>query len=432
MIHAITHKTGLLAVLLMLTGWCYAQTGKVSFDTKLLRNASCEMVCYAETGGGLTEISTFSYNTAIDNKTFAIYTTLVTVGGRDRWVDTSIVDAGSLKPVYRSSYNRKRNLVLRYGKEVTGYYLDNSNGEKTVVKDQVNATVLDDYAYPYLLGLLPLTSGYSTSLDVYSFKPENSSHVKQARVEEVKSNIYTSKLTGTHKVWQVSVLEESTGERYVYYLDKDTRRIWKVDIYNQGQHLVMLDKEIDFNPVKSSFDKVAVMKSLKNGSAVITGQVFARDNQNEGMLSGIAVLNINKKQFAREGTTIVLIPYTDYFKEWYKLNEASRKKGRSIPLSADVAACIATTTVYDDKGHFEFVNLMPGEYMLYTEFGYIHTSNRTEVVGYTDTYINGLFQGSRTNTVSTSYDSNAAASVKKIVSIDKEGEKVEVKLKKTL
>lgn len=75
---------------------------------------------------------------------------------------------------------------------------------------------------------------------------------------------------------------------------------------------------------------------------------------------------------------------------------------------------------------------MPGDYLLYTEFGYTHTAHATEVVGYTDTYINGLFLGSSPNTVTYQYNTNAAANVKKVVTIKKEKEKLEVKLKKTL
>jgi hypothetical protein len=61
----------------------------------------------------------------------------------------------------------------------------------------------------------------------------------------------------------------------------------------------------------------------------------------------------------------------------------------------------------------------------------VHTSRRTEVVGYTDTYINGMFQGSSANTQTYSYGTNASAAIKKTVTIKKDGENVEVKLKKT-
>jgi hypothetical protein len=87
--------------------------------------------------------------------------------------------------------------------------------------------------------------------------------------------------------------------------------------------------------------------------------------------------------------------------------------------------------VYDDKGQFEFANLMPGEYYLYTEFAYVKTRTQTEVVGYTDTYINGFFQGSSERTKDFQVASSGAAGIKKIIVIKKPGETISVTLKKT-
>ncbi|MCW3465937.1 DUF3108 domain-containing protein [Chitinophaga nivalis] len=433
-----TRTTGFFSALLLTAtaGICTAQTAttpeNIPFEKKWLKSGKSEMACFVLNGGRQIDIGTFAIDIQLNSEHLSIYTTLHLAGNNGQRIDTSIADARTFKPLYRSSFDKSKEVLLKYGKEVTGYYYEKQGAKRTKVKEPINESFLDSYCYPYLLGLLPLSSGYSVSMPVYDYRPENNQHISKAVVQEVKSNMYVSKLTGAHKVWQVSVFEEATNDKYIYYLDKETRRMWKVDIFSKGQQLLMVDKEIDFNPFKSTFDKVATLKLLNEGTAVITGQAFARDNENEGMLSGMAVLNVNKKQFAPAGVSIVLIPYTDFFKEWLKLNESSRKKGISIPLPQEVAECIKVTTVYDDKGHFEFVNLMPGDYLLYTEFGYKHTSKRTEVVGYTDTYINGLFQGTSTNTVSNSYNVNASASVKKVVSIDKAGEKVEVKLKKTL
>lgn len=101
-------------------------------------------------------------------------------------------------------------------------------------------------------------------------------------------------------------------------------------------------------------------------------------------------------------------------------------------MSKEAAACIKVTSIYDNEGNFEFTNLMPGDYYLFTEFGYSHLTSRTEVVGYTDTYINGFFQGTTPNTQVYKYHTGVTATVKKIVTIKKEGEKITVKLKKTL
>jgi len=426
----------LLPILLLSAGLCKAQKaltpGNIPFDTKLIKNGKYEMACYIMDGERQVQNSTFVYDVNLDKETFSIFTVLTATGTNDQWIDTSIADKATFKPIYRSSYSKNREMQLHYGKEVTGYHYDKKSRKKKVIKEPVNEAFLDSYLYPYVIGLLPLTSGYSASLPVYDYKPENTSNVKSTRIEEVKNNIYVSSLTGTHKVWQMSIYEPATDEKYEYYIDQETRRIWKVEVFAQGQHVLMVDQEIDFNPFKNTFDKAATLKMIKSGSGVISGQAFARDNQNEGALGGIAIVNINKKQYAQQGASIVLIPYTDFFKEWIKLNEASRKKGRSIPLPKDAADCIKVTPVFDDKGHFEFVNLMPGEYLIFAEFGYTHTSIKSEVTGYTDTYVNGLYQGTSEQRTSNAYNSNAAASIKKVVRIDKEGEKVEVKLKKTL
>lgn len=427
-----------LILLITATGLCSAQNvlipGKTPFETKKIKSGKYEMACFLVHEGKDVEVGSFTIDINANAKTVSVFTVFDLFTSNEQRIDTVIADGNTFQPIYRSSFNKSSELILNYGKEVTGAYFDKQNRKKRTIKEPITDAVFDSYSYPYLLGALPLASGYSASIPVYDYKPTNANNIKKALLEEVTSNVYTSKFTGAHKVWQVTVFEEATSEKYVYYLDKETRRIWKVEIFSKaGQHVVMTDKEAEENTIKSPFDKVATMKLIKSGSAVISGQAFARDNQNEGkVLGGGAILNINKKQFAPQGTSIVLIPYTDFFKEWVKRNEASRKKGTAIPLPQEAADCIKATGVYDDKGHFEFVNLMPGEYLVFTEFGYVHTSIRSEVTGYTDTYINGLYQGTATHTTSNGYNSNATASVKKVVRITKEGEKVEIKLKKTL
>lgn len=406
--------------------------GAPVFEKKWIRSGLTEMGYYAWSEGKWAEICSFTYDIRTTDKTLTVYTRLKFLYSSEQWIDTSVSEAGSFKPLYRSSYSKDREYAIRYGQEVTGYYFDKKNMKKEGVKEKPATAFFDSYTYPYLLGSLPLSTGYKNDLPIYEYRHGQSGNVKLARITEVKNNVYVSKLTGEHKVWKVSVLEEGTNDQYEYYIDKDDRRIWKIEVRSGTQQLLLVNKEIDFNPFTHEFKKEETLKLITSGNAVISGQVFARDNQNEGLLKGMAILNVNKKQYARTGTTILLIPYTPYFKEWVKLNEDLRKKGRSIPLPADAAACIKVATVYDDKGNFDFVNLMPGDYLLYTEFGYTHTSHRTEVVGYTDTYINGMFQGTMANTEVNTYASNASANIKKVVTISKSGETVSVKLKKTL
>ncbi|SHL39096.1 hypothetical protein SAMN05444266_103173 [Chitinophaga jiangningensis] len=421
------------ALLLALSLFANRSEAQSKFDTKLLTPGKYNLTCFAIRDGGETEIGNFSLGIKTSADQLLLDASMVILGVNEPWLDTAVSDLQTFKPVYRASHSGNKDLVLHFGNEVTGIYLDKKTGKQQQIKENGSQYFVDSYTYPYLLALLPLASGYTTQIPVYEYKPENKHNVKQAEVEQVKSNTFVSKYTGTHPVWEVTVVEPATNERSVTYIDKDTRRIWQIDIYSNGQQLKLVDLERDYNPVKASFDKVATMKMIKNGNSLIVGEVFARDfdTQDHSILGKMKV-NANPKQFAPKGTRIVLIPYTAYYQEWLKVNQAARKKGNSpVPLPDDVADCIKTTDVYDDKGHFEFVNLMPGEYMLYTQFDFDHTYTQAEVVGYTDHYLNGVFQNTTTDYVNRSYRVDAGAAVQKVVKIEKAGDKLEVKLKKT-
>lgn len=429
-------KYHLLLLLLSVATFCKSQNiltpGNNIFETAKLKSGRTEMAYFAVNGSKKVELGSFTVDIAFNSKTLSVFTTLQFVKSTHKWIDTCISDGSTLKPIYRSSHNKYYEYVLKYNKEITGFHYNKITKQRTAIQEPAADVFFDNYTYPYFLGSLPLTTGYKKDLAVFDFKPENKSNISKTRIEEVKNNIYVSSLTGEHKVWQVSVFEESSNDKYDYYVDKETNRIWKIEILAKGQNFILIDKELDYNPFVTKFNKDETLKLIKNGTAVISGEVFARDNQNDGMLKGKAIFNINKKQFAKKGTSVILIPYTAYFKEWLELNETLRKKGRAIPLPKEVTECMKVTTVYDNEGHFEFVNLMPAEYLVYTEFGYVHTGIKSEVVGYTDTYMNGMFQGSRENREYYGYSANASAIVKKIVTIKSDGEKVSVKLKKTL
>jgi hypothetical protein len=420
------------AVSLLLTAVGGKGQAQEKFDSKLLKNGKYTLACYAVNNGSESPIGTFTIGINASNNKLAL-TTITELAGLEAWKDTSISNLSDFKPIYRASHSSLKDMVLHFGNGVTGYHIDKKTGKKTQIKEAGNQYFIDSYTYPFLLSLLPLTSGYSTDLPVYEYKPANTDNVKKAVVEEVKNSTWVSKYTGKHDVWEVTVVEPSTDERSVSYIDKKTRRLWQIDSWANGQQIRMVDIETDFNSVKAPFDKEETMKMVKGGNSIINGQVFARDFTDNGTIwAKMQVVNIQAKQVAPRGTKVVLIPYNDYFKEWIKINESQRKKGREgIALLDEAAQCIKTTNVYDDQGHFEFVNLMPGDYLLYTEFGYDHSYSQSEVVGYTDRYINGMFQGSTTNTVERNYSTGAGAVIKKVVTIDKPGEKVDVKLKKT-
>ena len=410
--------------------------GDKSIDKSLLKSDSYVMGYSIKKNDTYIEIGNYETKITTDNKRFDVKTTLLFHNSDIQWKDHFIADANSFGPISSNS-NRSgdRNLTLTFSNTITGEF-QNKSGNKTPIKENRNENFFDISIYPFILKALPLDSGYKATIPVYDYEAlEANNRFCNVVIKEVKTDLYISDFTGEHKVWKVSVYEESTKNNLHYYIDKSTRKFWKISIVsNKGDSILLKNKETDFNPFQNIFNKEETLKLVNEGNTTIEGVAFARDNENEGAFKGMAVLNINKKQFAPKGTTIVLMPYTAYYKEWMELNkkQAKIKNAKPIPLPKEAFDCFKFTTIYDDDGHFEFTNLMPGEYLLSTSFGYSHTSRRSEVSGTTDVYYKGNYVGSNVYTSVFSYSVAGQANVQKVITIEKNGEKLQVKLKKTL
>ncbi|STF08854.1 hypothetical protein [Elizabethkingia anophelis] len=100
-----------------------------------------------------------------------------------------------------------------------------------------------------------------------------------------------------------------------------------------------------------------------------------------------------------------------------------------MPLDPDFGHSIKRTKIYDDEGHFEFADLMPGNYIIMTSFDFTNSYNYSYVSGYTNYYNYWGYAGSTTNygTGRSSYTDKA--NIEKRITIDKDGEKKEVNLK---
>ena len=419
---------------------CLSQTkillGDKSIDRTFLKSDTYNMTYSIKQNGSYIEIGNYETEISVDKQNFEVKTTLAFHKSDVLWKDHFIADANSFKPVSSSSdRSGDRTLKLNFSDKIVGE-IQYKNGKKTQINELTNKEFFDIATYPYILKALPLKSGYKAIIPVYDYEAvDTNERYCNVIIKEVKTDLFVSTLTGEHQVWKVSVFEESTKHNFQYYIDKSNRKIWQINIVSaKGDVILLKNKETDFNPFKNKFDKEETLKLVNNGSATIEGVAFARDNENEGALKGIAILNINKKQFAPKGTTIVLMPYTAYYKEWMELNkkQAKIKNAQPIPLPKDAFDCFKFTTVYDDDGHFEFTNLMKGEYLLSTSFGYTHTSKRTEVTGMSDVYYKGNYVGSNVYTSVFSYSVAGRANVQKVVIIDKNGDKLQVKLKQTL
>ena len=386
-----------------------------SLNINLIKIGNSTMGYYFVKDGNAMEIC--NYQTEVFTKGDQLFfnSKLIFLKSDKQWKEQIVLDKNTLKPISRKSERETRNFDIKYANINKGDYFDIAT-------------------YPLVLCALPLYTGYKATIPVIDYDSPNKDKIQNVNITDVKSNIYNSELTGEHQVWKVSVNEESTGNLYEYFIDKTSRKIYKITVSSKGNTLILVDKETDFNPFKNTFDKEATLKIVTKGNSVISGEAFAKDDRSgrDDSKIRIDILNVNKKQFAPKGTKVVLLPYTEYFKEWMELNKKQKKiKGATpIPLLEEAKSCILTTEIYNDKGNFEFTNLTEGEYFVFISFNYTDTFSRREITGTSDVYINGNYAGTQLNTDIFDYAQTGNANFQKIVTIKSNGETVKIKLKR--
>ena len=432
-------KLILFSTLQLFTFFSYGQKiilpGDKSINKSLLKSATHILDYSSISNGNLINIGYYKIEVNYNDQNLDVNTTLFFNNKDKPWKDHYVANGNSFNPVSVESARSDRSLFLNFANEITGSHQDHDRNKKTIIKEKPKGSFFDISIYPYLLSALPLTEGYKANIPVYDYEALTADKkFSNVEITGVYAKEYFSSFTGTHKIWRVEVYEKSSQNSLQYYIDQKTGKFWKIILSTVNGNIVELkNNESDYNPLKSKFDLDATLKLITQGKSAIKGQAFARDNKNGGGLQGMAVLNVNKKQVAGKGTIIVLTPYTAYFKEWNKVNNTNYKKGLpTLPLPEGARDCAKETAVIDDDGNFEFTNLMAGEYLLTTSFLYEHDATLTTITGYTDYFANGIYQGSSAITSSKNFMADVKAKIKTVVKIEKDGEVVNVKLKKTL
>lgn len=353
------------------------------------------------------------------------------VDEKDQWFKkrTSVADAKTLSPVSYKSESTKGSLALNFGTTITGKERKSKVDKEKSISMKFAGKFVDFNVSEIFFTALPLDVGYKAIVPEFYYMDSPDSVLSNYIIKDVKSYVQRSPKTGNHDSWLVSVLEESSGAVYTYIIDKKDYRIWQREMpAGGGTTEICVNEELDYQPIASKFDKAENLRKIENGNSVIMGTALARDHGN----SRVQVVNINKAQFAPKGTTVYLLPNSDYLEEWKAVNKKIRKRNKvqEVPIDANVAACIKKTTIYDDKGHFEFTNLMPGEYILWTTFGYTHKYSYQYYAGTSNlVHPSGAVLSSTPIYNSASGASGATAEIEEKITIHKDGDKVTVSLK---
>lgn len=170
------------------------------------------------------------------------------------------------------------------------------------------------------------------------------------------------------------------------------------------------NQKVDLFP-ESKFNLDMAKSQLEKGKSTIQGILYVKTNKLS--VVGGKTFGVLKK--------VDLFPVTPYLMEWYNLREKEEDKKTSVYMSEE-AYSMRLEAQTDGYGRFTFSEMKPGRYFLQALMSTSQAHSRDVVVG-TNSYGTQFYQKENYNTVK-------YHRVEKFVEIKKDGEVVEVMLKR--
>jgi hypothetical protein len=366
----------------------------------------------------------------------------MTEHGKDVVKRRIILNAKTFEPINATSETDQFTYNLTFGNKIKGELENYATGEKEKYDVPLEEKFFLGSSLEILVSILPLKEGYKAFIPQVTFDQGYRTKVMRWEIEKVQELRIPFCRTGEIKdVFLVELRNTLTiTETYKIVIDKKTRRILTL-VYNGSSERFYEDNLEDINPIKTKFDVDQANAMISKGTAKIYGRAYTVDENKPRTI--MESIKSRDKIRAPQGSIVMLIPNTPYFKEWVDFNLSVQKTfpgtivdGQVIsgcgpyPLPLQVKEQTLLTEVTDNKGSFSFQNLKPGEYYLAVQFiatKYTHTT-RTPNGSYN---ININFDGSGSATQNMDviqWGSPTNVMNIKLVTIKKEGEEVKIDL----
>jgi hypothetical protein len=213
---------------------------KDAFEKKWITNKEYKMKWLGLRDTSKIEIAEVQTKFLKQNEKLTVITNIKMKHSTEPWADTTVSNVSTLKPIYHSSYNKQRDMVINFGPTVTGTYQDKIKNEKSLIYDKPISEYFDSNIYPVLIGWLPLKDGYTRNIAVYDYVPGNEKSVREVSVTEVKSDKLKTK-AGLRDVWRVTIVDMQSN--YIFYFDKKDRTLWRQEINAGGRKMLLLREE---------------------------------------------------------------------------------------------------------------------------------------------------------------------------------------------
>lgn len=219
-----------LVSILTLAAQAQLVPGDKQINAKYVKSESYRMTWFAKRDTLLMEIGQIKNEVSIKDKKIYIIQQ-IQMKGQPLWVDSTVADYLTLAPIYHSSYNAQREMVMNFGKAVTGFYFDKTKNTRTTISEETNGLYFDSNIYPNVIRTLPLNTSYTATLPIFDYNPNAKIGMLEARILSVKEGSYRSSKLGERNVWLVTTTDDiSAGSEVTHYIDAETRQVWQQEI----------------------------------------------------------------------------------------------------------------------------------------------------------------------------------------------------------
>lgn len=232
-----------LILLIMSSAQFFAQKtivpSNVKLESQYIKDEISDAVWYAVKGDQKMEIGKITSEVKkLDKNRLLLKTTVKMNQAPDKpWTDSTVVRISDFQPMYHSSYNMMRDMVIKFEKnKSTGYYFDKKSQKKDIIDEKISTEYFDSNAYPAIIRFMPLKENLSVEIPIFDYNPAAKKGVIKAYVENVTKGDLNGK-----KVWIVKTTDDILDRKSVvtYYIDTSTRKALKQEIDSDGRKMVM-------------------------------------------------------------------------------------------------------------------------------------------------------------------------------------------------
>lgn len=210
-----------------------------SFDSKFIKNENYEMSWFMEMDTTKIEIGKIKTEIKRIKNNVLIITSIKMNQVQTKWIDSTLARKSDLKPIYHSSFNQQRDMVLNFDKKVTGYYFDKKTNTKSEISETTSGSYFDSNMYPQLIRWLPLHNGFQKTISIFDYNPSAKTGVIKAFIKNVEKG--KTPENDKKDVWIVSVTDDISDNKanMTFYIDSNTRQIIRQEIDMQGRKMIM-------------------------------------------------------------------------------------------------------------------------------------------------------------------------------------------------